>query len=106
MAEPLTLQALCALYLRPAVLSGGDTVVSGTVAFETPLTGPEQATFADLQTMAQFGLANNLTLTEFQSIKGDLATARAFIGIASPTAAQSNAALKATIRVLGALLRS
>lgn len=99
------LQGLCALYLRPCSVTrdGADTV---TLVFEPPLTAPEQATFADLQLMAKFGVAASLTLAEFQAIKPDLATAKAFLGIATPTAAQSNAALKSTIRVLGALLRS
>ena len=74
--------------------------------FNPPLTAAEQTTLADIMTMEKFGITTNISLAEFQAIKSDLATARAFVGIASPTAAQSNAALKSTIRVLGALLRS
>lgn len=76
-----------------------------TATFSPPLTAQEQAIFDDITTMAKLGLTNDLTLAEFRAIKPDLATAKAFVGIASPTAAQSNAALKATIRILGALLR-
>lgn len=100
------LAALCSAYLREPVsmtLDGTGTVVS---TFEPPLTVQEQAAYDDLSTMAKFGLSNDLTLAEFRVIKPDLVTARNFVGIASPTAAQSNAALKATIRVLGALLRA
>jgi len=104
-AIDIALQNLCAIYLRPCTLNGDP--VNGIVAtFEPPLTANEQLTFADLKLMAGFGITSNITLAEFQAIKPDLATAKAFVGIASPTAAQSNAALKSTIRVLGALLRS
>lgn len=106
MVDPMALHMLCARYLRaPATMT---TDAQGTISatFVPPLTVPEQTSFADLQTMAKFGLTNSLTLAEFQAIKPDLATAKAFVGIASPTAAQSNAALKSTIRVLGALLRA
>lgn len=104
-ATDAALQALCALYLRPCALVG-DPVNGIVPTFTPPLDAGEQVAFADLRLMASFGLTSNLTLAEFQAIKPDLATGKAFLGIASPTAAQSNAALKATIRVLGALLRA
>ncbi len=89
-------------YLRaPATYSSDDL----TATFDPPLTAQEQAAFDDIVRMARFGITANLTLAEFQAIKSDLATAKNFLGLASPTAAQSNAALKATIRVIGALLR-
>lgn len=98
-----TLIRLCTDSLRaPSSYSTSDP---GSFVWTPPLSAAEQATFTDLQTMASFGLTVSLTLAEFQAIKPDLVTARNFLGIASPTAAQSNAALKATIRVLGALLR-
>lgn len=71
-----------------------------------PLTAAEQTIYNDLVTMAKFGITASLTLAEFQAIKPDLATAKAYVANASPTAAQTNAALKSTIRVLGALLRA
>lgn len=77
---------------------------SGPV-WDPPLTADEQGTYDDLQRMAHFGLTSSLTLDEFRAIKADLATGRAFLGIASPTQAQAIAAEKAIIRVLGALLR-
>lgn len=79
---------------------------ASALEFNPDLSAGDQAKVADIVTMAKFGIGSNLTLAEFQAIKPDLATARAFLGIASPTAAQSNAALKSTIRVLGALLRA
>lgn len=100
------LYALCVLYLRTPSAWYLDTVTGPVMEFEPVLSGAEQTTFTDLTTMAKFGLEASLTLAEFQAIKSDLATAKTFLGIASPTAAQSNAALKSTIRVIGALLRA
>lgn len=102
----LVFPELLTRYLRTALTYGTDGSGNYIATFEPPLSGAEQATFDDIVLMAKLGLTNDLSLAEFQAIKPDLATAKAFIGIASPTAAQSNAALKATIRVLGALLRS
>lgn len=93
-------------FLRVPDMYSVDDAGTITATFTPPLTAPEQATFADLQLMAKFGITSDLTLAEFQNIKSDLATAKTFVGIASPTAAQSNAALKSTIRILGALLRA
>lgn len=102
----VNLSTLIAQYLREADSVTLDAQGDAVYNFTTPLTAPEQAILADLRTMAGFGIPASITLAEFQAIKPDLVTARNFVGIASPTAAQSNAALKATIRVLGALLRS
>jgi hypothetical protein len=79
--------------------------VDGEPVFVPPLTTAEQASLADLRLMARFSIASDLTLAEFQALKPDLATGRAFLGIASPTQAQAVAAERAIIRVLGALLR-
>jgi hypothetical protein len=76
-----------------------------TATFTPPLTTEEQATFADLRTMAKFGSTAAMTLTEFRAVKDDLALGKAFLAIATPTQAQAIAAEKAIIRVLGALLR-
>lgn len=46
-----------------------------------------------------------LTFAEYQAIKPDLATLRSYMGVASPTAAQTSTATKSIIRVLRALLR-
>lgn len=100
------LYGLCLLYLRAPAGYATDDVTSQPVFDFTPvLTTAEQATFTDLTTMAKFGITASITLAEFQAIKSDLATARTYAGLASPTAAQTAAALKSTIRVIGALLR-
>lgn len=91
--------------IRQATWAVDPQTGEASATFSPALNATEQAIYDDLLTMARFGLSANITLAEFRAIKPDLATARAFVGIASPTAAQSNAALKATIRVLGALLR-
>lgn len=98
--------ALATLYLRAPSEAYLDTVTGPQLVFVPDLTAGEQATLADLTTMAKFGITSNISLAEFTAIKPDLVTARAFVAIASPTAAQSNAALKSTIRILGALLRA
>jgi hypothetical protein len=93
-------------YLRvPDTWEVDDT---GAIAatFVPPLTTEEQAIFADLQTMAKFTIASDISLAEFRAIKPDLALGRAFLGISSPTNAQAVAAEKAIIRVIGALLRN
>lgn len=103
-AADVALQALCTQYLRtPVVTSDGTTV---TFTFSPALSAPELVTFADLQTMSHFGIPATITLAEFQDIKPDLATGKAFLGIANPTNAQAVAAEKSIIRVVGALLRS
>lgn len=106
MTTGMTLTALVAQYLRTPTTVATDGSGNPVLTFTPALTAPEQAILADLTLMAQFGLSSSLSLIEFQALKPDLATAKAFLGIASPTAAQSNAALKATIRVIGGLLRA
>jgi len=103
--EPYALVRLCDLYLRhPDSLT---VDVSGHVtaaAFTPTLTPAEQATFADLQVMAKFSV--DMTLTEWQSIKADAAGLKAYLGVATPTLAQTAAATKAIVRVLGVIVRS
>jgi hypothetical protein len=101
------LTALCLLYLRQPAEAWAD-LDTGTanVTFTPPLTAAEQAILDDLALMAKFGITADLSLAEFRAIKPDLVTARQYVGLASPTAAQTTAALKSAIRVLGALLRS
>lgn len=100
-AQLFALAELCDLYLRRINLSD-----AANPTFSPPLSAAEQVIFTDLQRMAEFGITANLTLAEFQAIKADLVTARNYVGLASPTAAQTSAALKSTIRVIGALLRA
>lgn len=69
---------LCLLYLRPpdswSVDGSGNLVGS----WSPPLTTSEQATLADLQTMARFGVSADLSLAEFQALKPRLAEIRTF----------------------------
>lgn len=96
---------LCRTYLRDpssAAVDGG----TGTpiFTFVPPLNPAEQVTLDDLATMARFGVT--LTLAEWQGIKADAAGLKAYLGVASPTAAQTAAATKAIVRVLGTIIRS
>jgi hypothetical protein len=103
----LALVELCRAYLRApdAFASDGDTG-NPILTFVPALTAAEQATLVDLTTMARFGISASISLAEFQAIKPDLAIARQYVGLAAPTAAQTAAALRSLIRVVGALLRS
>lgn len=93
---------LCLQYLRqPSITT--DAAGTSTWTFDPPLTTAEQTTFADLTTMARFGVT--LTLAEWQTIKPDAAGLKAYLGLASPTNAQSIAAIKAIIRALGVIIR-
>ncbi len=100
------LQALCAQYLRPIDHWVGQSDGTMLAVFVPALTTAEQATFADLQKMAAFGITNDISLAEFQAFKSDAANAKAYLSLTSPTNAQTVAALKSVIRVVGALLRS
>lgn len=102
----LTLLALCERYLRPGELRGDPDAGLYTVAFVPPLSQAEQATFAELQTMARFGINNDLTLAEFQTIKADITGLVTYQNLASPTLAQTVLAVKAQSRILRALLRN
>jgi hypothetical protein len=88
-----------AVNLRPVSGWNGETPV-----FDPPLTTAEQAILADLQLMARFGV--KLTLTEWRAVKADAAALKAYLGVTSPTAAQTAAATKAIVRVLGTIIRS
>ena len=74
------------------------------MTFAPPLTVDEEAIFADLQTMARFGVA--MTLEEWRAIKTDAAGLKAYLAITTPTLAQTAAATKAIIRVLAVIVRS
>ena len=99
------LLALCATYLRsPAEAAREAETGAPLFVFDPPLSAAEQATFDGLASMARFGVT--LTLAEWQSIKADAAGLKAYLGVASPTAAQTAAAVKAVVRVLGTIIRS
>jgi hypothetical protein len=105
-ATAIRLAALAAVELRsPDTLATNGTTGDPVLTFSPPLTAAEQAILDDLALMAKFGVSADLSLAEFRAIKSDLVTARTYVGLASPTAAQTAAALKSAIRVLGALLR-
>jgi hypothetical protein len=98
------LRELCDLYLRAPIEMATESDTGAPLAtFEPPLSTAEQATFAELATMARFGVS--LTLAEWQGIKADAAGLRAYLGVASPTAAQTAAAVKGIVRVLGKIIR-
>jgi len=97
---------LCEEYLgrRPVTYETNPTTGQITMTFVPPLTTAEQATFDDLAVMVRFGVT--LTLAEWQGIKADAAGLKAYLGVTSPTAAQTAAATKAIVRVLGTIIRS
>lgn len=93
---------LCSAYLRmPTRYDASDPA---SFVWVPPLTSSEQAAFADLEVMATFGV--ELTLAEWQSIKADAAALKAYNGVATPTLAQTAAAVKAINRVLATIVRS
>jgi hypothetical protein len=97
-------------YLRyPASMMVADAAgnVETTVILATfvpPLTPAEQVTFDDLVTMSRFGV--QMTLAEWQAIKADAAALKAYNGVATPTLAQTAAAVKAQSRILATIIRS
>jgi hypothetical protein len=91
--------------IRPPSSIAEDANGDPVIAFDPPLTPTEQTLFNDLAAYIRLGVTTDLSLVEFQAIKPDLVTARQYVGLASPTAAQTTSALKSAIRVLGALLR-
>lgn len=99
-----TFAVLCRTYLREILYWQTDDVSAPVPVFDPPLTAQEQVTLGDLQTMARFGVT--LTLVEWQSIKTDAAGLKSYLGVASPTLAQTASATKAIIRVLGTIIRS
>lgn len=95
---------LCGVYLRAPESATTDAQNTATLTFIPPLTSAEQATFDDLQTMARFGVT--MTLVEWQKIKPDAQGLIAYAGIATPTLAQTAAAVKAISRVLAVIIRT
>jgi hypothetical protein len=76
-ADPqFSLVPLISQYLRQPASWAFDAQQVNQPVFEPPLTVAEQATLADLQLMAKFGIASSLTLAEFQAIKPNLAELR------------------------------
>lgn len=102
--DPMVLSDLIAKNIRP--ISGWDNATPPGPVWTPPLNAAEQVAWADLQKMLQFGIASTLTLAEYQAMKADLATGKAYLALNNPTTAQTVAVVKAIIRTLGALLRS
>jgi hypothetical protein len=101
--DKITYMASVDAAIRPATSWNG-TMDPPAGTWSPPLTAAEQATLADLTLMARFGLT--LTLAEWQQIKPDASALKAFLSIASPSNAQSVAAVKSLIRVLAVIVRS
>lgn len=78
------------------------TALAGTTVtyhFNVDLTAAQATAFADLVLMARFAVV--LTLAEWQQVKPDAANLKAYVGIASPTLAQTAAAVKSIARQPG-----
>jgi hypothetical protein len=89
------------LRMPDALVPGQGTI---TYRYTPDLTAAEATTFDRLVSLAR---QRSVTITpaEWNTIQPDVATVRQYVGLASPTAAQTAAALKSLIRVVGALLR-
>lgn len=74
-----------------------------TLTFTPDLTAGEQTALAELVRAAKSVLG--LSRQERNALEDDIAGLRTYYGLASPTNAQSIAAIKAIIRVLRAVLR-
>lgn len=75
-----------------------------TYHFNVDLTAAQATRFGELVNLLHAHV--RLDLADFDNVKADYQTAKAFVGIATPTQAQTAAALKAVIRVLGAVFRN
>lgn len=92
---------LCAVHLR----APSDTLDDGTrlsLVFTPDLTPAEEAIFRRLVRMA--GLFR-ITPTEWAAVDDDIDNARAYLGLATPTLAQTAGMTKSLIRILRVLLR-
>jgi hypothetical protein len=92
------------LGLRVPVVGGAPGAAVRECVWVPDLTAAEQVILDDLTTMARFGVT--MTLAEWQGIKADAAGLKSYLGVGSPTAAQTAAATKAIIRVLATIIRS
>ncbi len=98
------LLALIDRFLRHPATFVLDATDQPVATFVPPLSAAEQVALDDLQLMAKFGVT--MTLAEWQSIKADAAALKAYNGVATPTLAQTAAAVKAINRVLATIVRS
>lgn len=103
--EYVTLLQLADKYLRPPDSTTPDPVTGVcSFTFVPPLTPAEVQIGQDLDAMANLGL-QAITLAEFQARKADVASLKQYMALATPTAAQTQAAFKALVRVVGSMLR-
>lgn len=94
-------QRLCFQYLgrEPSVTDDGTTV---TVVFTPDLTPAQVQTLAAIVRISGIGV---VTPAEYAAVSGDVANLKTYLGLTSPTNAQSVAAIKSLIRVLGVIVR-
>lgn len=98
------LVALCAEFLRPPAQAYYDDVADQVVVtFSPALTPGEQTTLDNLRRLA--GAALTISPAERAAIEDEIDGLRTYFGLATPTNAQSVAALKAIIVILRAVLR-
>jgi hypothetical protein len=107
MQSPLSLvgeqlvQAMTARGRPPSEWYAEDGV--DVILFDPPLTVEEQATFDALSSLSRSAV--QVTPEEWAGLQTEIDGLRTYHGLATPTNAQSVAAIKAIIRVLRAILR-
>lgn len=101
--EAAELVERCALLAEHAIRRCSVDWDAQTLRFEPDLSAAEQSALQRLLTVARSSV--RLTPAEYDAIAAEALGLRAYVGVASPTNAQSVAAIKAMIRVLRAVLR-
>jgi hypothetical protein len=94
---------LAAQYLRPSTGAISWNGTSYEPLFDPPLTAEEQATYDALFSLSRSAV--HVTPEEWAGLRNEIDGLRTYHGLATPTNAQSVAAIKAIIRVLRAILR-
>jgi hypothetical protein len=90
----------------PATIATDDQSGDPILTFSPPLDpATEQPVYDRLLRLAKVRVLG-ITPAEWQALEPDVTNLKTYLGIASPTAAQTAAATKAIVRVLGAILRS
>lgn len=84
---------------RPALQWDGTATVA---VFSPDLTPAEQAVYTAILRWHRAGIG--LSFPEFLALRDDMALLRNYLGVATPTAAQTAAATKSVIRVLRGIL--
>lgn len=99
-SAPLVTAAISSEIRRPESIA--TTAATWTLTFTPDLTAPELVILANVVAAAKTRL---ISATEWQAISADVDGLRTYLGVASPTLAQTALASKAIIRVLRAILR-